>query len=99
MKNYPIWVVIIIPPDPLLWLRWTQQQQQNNGNQNRNGNNQGGNGGDGSSSNNNSNSNNDRAANILAQATGNPALASAVGVVCQGAANYSQLRGRLDQAN
>ena len=30
---------------------------------------------------------------------GNPALASAVGVVGQGAASYSQLRGRLDQAS
>ena len=29
----------------------------------------------------------------------NPALASAVGVVGQGAASYNQLRDRLDQAN
>ena len=29
----------------------------------------------------------------------NPALASAVGVVGQGAASYAQLRGRLDQAS
>ena len=29
----------------------------------------------------------------------NPALASAVGVVCQGAASHSQLRDRLDRAS
>jgi len=56
-----------------------QQQQQNSsgGNQNRNGD-QGGNGRDGSSMNNNNGGPNGTAANILAQATGNPALASAL---------------------
>lgn len=57
-----------------------QHQQQNNSsngnNNNRNGDNNGGNGVDGSS--NNNNGGNDTAANILAQATGNPALASAL---------------------
>ena len=55
--------------------QFQQQQQQNNGNQNRSGNNQGG---DSSNNNSGGNSNSNKAANILAQATGNPALASAL---------------------
>lgn len=56
-----------------------QQQQQNNASTNNNGDNQVAAGGNGSNNNNNGvTSNSDAAANILAQATGNPALANAI---------------------
>jgi len=55
-----------------------QQQQQNNSNNSNNGNHQGGDGGDGSSNNRGGASNSEQAANILAQATGNSALANAL---------------------